>query len=48
MKNRLKEMQTQQEYLQAMLQAVVRKLEISLEDDAGDEEELLIPDVPDV
>ncbi|KXJ26138.1 Transient receptor potential cation channel subfamily A member 1-like [Exaiptasia diaphana] len=47
-KNRLKDMQTQQEYLQAMLQAVVMKLEISLEDDAGDEEELLIPNVPHV
>lgn len=41
LKNRMKELQTQQESLQNMLQAVVKKLEITLEDDAGDEEEHL-------
>ncbi|KAK3738456.1 hypothetical protein QZH41_017078 [Actinostola sp. cb2023] len=45
LKSRMKDMQSQQEYLQAMLQAVVKKLEITIEDDAGDEEELLIPNV---
>jgi predicted transcriptional regulator len=37
MKARMKEMQIQQEQLQNMLQAVVEKLEITLEDDAPDE-----------